>query len=136
MKKIKITPEQEKELKKYKLCNYFKPLDFFLAIKDCRTNTYENLKNFTPEQFAIILCGWYEVEGNWWSEEYIRQENRQLFESYGRSYGEFKLGDILIDINNIDCVLKHNDSAEAEAYLKGGYIKYIYFIEDRKEILK
>ena len=68
VEKIKITKEQEEVLKRYKVYN--NGLAAFLSNDGWLEDTFLELKTFTPEQFALLLCGWYEVErtfkvGDW-----------------------------------------------------------------------
>ena len=72
VEKIKITREQEGEFKKY-LRLECSTSDIESYISDYGTvlqKHYPNLYKVKPEQFALLLCGWYEVEepfkvGDW-----------------------------------------------------------------------
>lgn len=74
MEKIKITREQEDSLellidKNKNIHNLFEGL--ILCKERCiSSDIIESLLDFSPEQFALLLCGWYEVEqpfevGDW-----------------------------------------------------------------------
>lgn len=73
MEKIKITVEQEKALSSYvKLFETLDttPLKNFIEKASPFKGMYNILNGFTPEQFSLLLCGWYEVEkpfkvGDW-----------------------------------------------------------------------
>jgi hypothetical protein len=172
MKKIKITPEQETAFKEYvRVSNKFdqRPLNNFIYAHKNWNGNYKSLKDLTPEQFAFLLCGHYEVEEDRTSweyfkriidgyifsknrligdinnlyyskatkEEYIGQENKNSFKRYGRSYGEFKIGDhLVLEMQIYSFTLCDNeDIVAAEKYFKKGEVKYIHFVEDRKELL-
>lgn len=68
MEKVKVTEQHLRELKIWN-DNNNKFSSFILGVGR-RTGTYENLYKLTPEQFALLLCDWYEVEpefkeGDW-----------------------------------------------------------------------
>ena len=68
MEKLKITREQEEALKDFK--KYGTGFKNFVERDFNYTNIFAPLNDFTPEQFALLLCGWYEVEqpfkvGDW-----------------------------------------------------------------------
>ena len=68
MEKIKITEEQEKALKYWK--DNQEEFNSFIKGRESYIRSYKPLNDFTPEQFALLLCGWYEVEqpfkvGDW-----------------------------------------------------------------------
>lgn len=65
MNKIKITPEQfqaKAELKYANKGNICTSFHEYMAADGSFTGSLEPLVDFTPEQFAMVLCGYYEVE--------------------------------------------------------------------------
>ena len=59
MDKVKLTSKQEEALKEFKKDDKFEK---FVNQRHLFRNVYKPLKDFTPEQFALMLVGWYEVE--------------------------------------------------------------------------
>jgi hypothetical protein len=143
-----------------------KPFDRFIKERGRWEHQYKSMNEFTPEQFTLLLIDHYEVEEDWeyarsklsnviytkkeleirhldhnylekaTKEEYNEHENRKLFWSSGRSYGEFKLGDSFAHASDFYFIVENSeDVTTAKAYFDDGHIKHIYFIEDRKEIL-
>jgi hypothetical protein len=141
-----------------------KPFARFIREGGSWAHQYKPINEFTHEQFALLLIDHYDVEEDWKSWEYAKstvssvvytkekikafhtrfflekatkeEYTEYLFNSYGRSYGEFKVGDTLAHCSDFYFIVENSDSiADAEAYFKDGHIKYIYFVENRKEIL-
>ena len=73
--KLKITHEQEEALQKFinePMRNTNSKLAYYIERQNEMPfmHEYISLNDFTPEQFALLLCGWYEVEksfkeGDW-----------------------------------------------------------------------
>jgi len=82
MNKLVITKEQEEKLKEFEWHTTSKE-DAFKLYKN-KDPLYYGVttfySNFTPEQFALLLCGWYEVEesfkvGDWVTYNKFAEDN-------------------------------------------------------------
>jgi len=93
MEKIKITVEQEKALSSY--VKLFETLDNtpfknFIEKDSPFKGMYNVLNGFTPEQFSLLLCGWYEIEkpfkvGDWVVNKANKQEYAQVIATYSNA---------------------------------------------------
>ena len=161
MERIRITREQEEALKDFQ--KYGTGFKNFVERDFNYTDIFAPLNDFTPEQFALLLCGWYEVEqsfkvGDWVklinSEDYSKVMNEHFDNSWGwyekvtepwkimllelgRDKPEFKVGDCCITRSTGTYTYTCRDKggiAHFEGLFKNDSVKYFYPVESRIEV--
>ena len=82
MNKLIISEDVERALETF--MDYDGDLEFFVQEKEYFSGGYEPLKQFTVEQFALLLCGWYEVEKPFKVGDWVYREISDSYEKIER----------------------------------------------------
>ncbi|MED5073401.1 hypothetical protein P9857_05130 [Anoxybacillus geothermalis] len=89
MERVRLSTRQEHALKWLKReYSVEEIMENFVNLNDLRMRSeLEKLETLTPEQFALALCGWYEVNDE--------EKRKEKWAKLGRQVNEFKRGDIV-----------------------------------------
>lgn len=97
--KLKITKEQEDTLNLFhESFMQVNGLDYklkqFITHRPCYKDDdyFSSLYSFTPEQFALLLCGWYEVEQPFQVGEFVVDEQMGKFGTV------YKVGEVIVTV--------------------------------------